>query len=101
LILISHAHRGMVSQDSFSYVWPAINRVPGKRTPWPVARSSSLLSKAQKAKPLLPTPSRRLQELIMLTYDGLNRWVRAGDGEASWLGGSVIEGGAPVLFQPR
>jgi hypothetical protein len=29
----------------------------------------------------------------MLTYDGLNRWVKAGDAEAAQLGGSVDDGG--------
>jgi hypothetical protein len=29
----------------------------------------------------------------MLTYDGLNRWVKAGDVEATQLGGSVDDGG--------
>jgi hypothetical protein len=43
-----HSHHGPNGQDGFSYAWLATNRVPGKRTPWPAARSSSLLSKARR-----------------------------------------------------
>jgi hypothetical protein len=57
-----------------------------QRTPWPAARSSSSLSRAPKAKLSFPTRSRRRQELIMLTYGGLNGRVKAGDAEVAQLG---------------
>jgi hypothetical protein len=81
-----HADLGSDGQDGFSFTWPATNRVPGKRTPWLVARSSSSRSRAPKVKPSLPTRSRRQQKPIMLTYGGWNGWVKAGDAVAARLG---------------
>jgi hypothetical protein len=72
-----------------------INRVPAKQTPWPVARSSSSLSAAPKAKPSLPTRSRRRHELIMLTYGGLNERVKAGDVEAAR---AIFNGGGGIVW---